>query len=93
MPQETAQRTLTETVQVGSLSVSPDSIPVMPSDMVDDPNGPFRALRANTAGLISVVTAAGTLRQMNFLAGETRYVAIRRIRVSGTGATGIEGMP
>lgn len=50
-----------------------------------------RALRANTAGVIRVITEAGNTRDMNFLAGETRPIFATHVKSAGTTATGIEG--
>jgi hypothetical protein len=84
---------------LGSIAVSPDAVPITgvdaPSDTVDQPSGPFRALRSMTAGKIAVYTPKSptVARVMDFLAGETRYVAVTRILLTGTTATGIEGLP
>lgn len=50
-----------------------------------------RALRANGAGVITVITEAGNTRAMNFLAGETRPVFATHVKSTATTATGIEG--
>lgn len=50
----------------------------------------FRMLRANTAGVIRVITEAGNTRDMNFLAGESRPIFATHVKSTGTTATGIE---
>ena len=50
-----------------------------------------RMLRANTAGVIRVITEAGNTRDMNFLAGESRPIFATHVKSTGTTATGIEG--
>lgn len=72
-----------------SEGVSPDSFPITPA-----PGAlavPVRAIRAEGAGTVTVTTAAGFSRTMNFAAGETRYVACTH--VTAATATGLEGMP
>ena len=49
-----------------------------------------RAIRANAAGVIAVVNGDGSTATLNFLAGETRVLAVRQISSTGTTATGIE---
>ena len=50
-----------------------------------------RALRANGAGTIQVLTRANNTQVMNFAAGETRVVRVLQVFVTNTTATGIEG--
>jgi hypothetical protein len=50
---------------------------------------PVRAIRANTAGTVTVTTPLGSGRVMNFLAGETRSVSATH--VTAATATGLEG--
>lgn len=80
-------------VHAGFLGVSPDAIPVTLDDATNDPNGPFRALRADGAGDVKVTTWRGTERVLKFGAGETRDVGVLRVWSTGTTATDIEGMP
>lgn len=51
---------------------------------------PIRAIRADVAGNVTVITRGGT-RNMKFAAGETRTVVATRVKLSGTTATGLEG--
>lgn len=87
-----AYSSLDDGTDVKNTTVSPDSYPVVPSDTDSLPR-PARALRANTAGVIHVLTAAGQERYMNFAATETRYVAVFQVFEEGTTAGGIEAMP
>lgn len=64
---------------------------VTPSD-TEDLTLVSRAIRANVAGTIAVVDFYDGTATMNFLAGETRYVRVKRIKATGTTATGIEVM-
>jgi hypothetical protein len=84
-----AARKHAENVDTASLYVPTDWVPITPGT----PHAKLRALRANTAGTISVKTAGSdsSYRSLNFLAGETRYGIFIDVRVSGTSATGIEG--
>lgn len=50
---------------------------------------PLRGIRANSAGTVTVVTAAGEERVMNFASGETRLAVISSV-VEAT-ASGLEG--
>lgn len=81
---------------LSSTGVAVDCVPLAaanaPSDSVDQPAGPFRALRATGAGNIQVTVAKGATRVLAFLAGETRYVAVTRVWLTNTTATGIEGV-
>lgn len=79
---------------VNSLSpTSPDVIPLdaILSDTVDLA-APVRGIRATVAGNVKVTTAAGNARVMAFLAGETRRVACTRVWLTGTTATGLDGL-
>lgn len=49
-----------------------------------------RAIRANTAGTVTIEGADGVSCVCNFLAGETR--SIRAKKVTAATATGLEGM-
>jgi len=64
---------------------------VTPSDTADLIKT-VRAIRANTAGTVKITAIDGTAPTLNFYAGETRPVAATRIWLTGTTATGIEGM-
>jgi hypothetical protein len=74
-------------------------VAVTPADGSDQTNSVggvtitgYRALRANTAGTISVIMqGAAAAQSLNFAAGETRIGMFIRVRASGTTATGIEG--
>lgn len=67
--------------------VALDWLPITPGADPLDP--PLRAIRANTAGTVTVNTALGTARVMNFLAGETREGVFTH--VTAATATGLEG--
>lgn len=75
-----------------SVEASPDSIPVVPNDN-KDLERPCRFVRCQVAGVLHVITFNGNDRYMNFLPGETRFVAVTRILATGTTADGIEAMP
>lgn len=60
------------------------------SDTVDLPQL-IRAIRADVAGNVAVVTLDGVSHTMPFTAGETRTVLAKRIKSAGTTATGLEG--
>jgi hypothetical protein len=49
---------------------------------------PIRAIRANTAGTVTVTTSGGS-RVMNFAAGETRDVVATHVTAATAG--GLEG--
>lgn len=75
-----------------------DIVPVTKSDSADQSNTVggvavvgYRALRANTAGVIKVTMASGEARSLNFLAGETRVGFFQRVWSSVTTVTDIEG--
>lgn len=51
-----------------------------------------RAIRANTAGDVVVVTVAGSTVTLKFAAAETRPIRVVRVKATGTTATGLEGM-
>lgn len=53
---------------------------------------PIRGIRATVAGNVKVTTAAGNARVLAFLAGETRWVVCGRVWVTGTTATGLDGI-
>lgn len=54
---------------------------------------PVRFIRANTAGDVQFVDAAGATKVAKFLAGETRAIAAKSIVAAGTTVTQLEGMP
>jgi hypothetical protein len=73
-----------------SISVTPDWIPLSDdTDGFDALTKPLRAIRANTAGTVTVVMASGESRTLNFAAGDTRYGIF--VAVTGATATGLEG--
>jgi hypothetical protein len=51
-----------------------------------------RAIRANTAGDVVLVTAGGSEVTCKFAAGETRPIRAVRVLATDTTATGLEGM-
>lgn len=73
--------------------VSPDVVLLTPllSDTVDLPS-PIRRIRATVAGNVKITTIADNAVVIAILAGETRDIAIKRVWVTGTTATGLEGM-
>ena len=79
---------------VGRDSTSPaaDSVPVDVSSADHTPETLYRALRVAEAGIVMADTLLGTNRPLNFVAGETRPVYVRKIYTAGTTATGIEGL-
>ena len=81
----------TEHPSLMNTGVPVDVVTPTNDDAANDPEGPFRYLRATGAGAIKVTTPSGD-RVMAFLAGETRPVACLRVWSTGTTATGIEGM-
>lgn len=68
-----------------------DAFPITPNDSAELTTY-VRALRATGAGNIKIVSGNGTERTLAFAAGETRYIAARKVFATGTTATGIEGM-
>lgn len=79
------------TIAVNSLEVPTDWVPVTAGGTNRaSAKGFYRALRANTAGTITVtMPGSTTARVLNFLAGETRYGMFTD--VSAATATGVEG--
>lgn len=73
-----------------STSPAEDVVPIDVSSTDHTPAQPYRALRANVAGTITVDTLSGTGRVLNFAAGEQRAVYVTKIYKTGTTATGIE---
>lgn len=53
---------------------------------------PTRAIRADGAGDVVLVTAGGSAVTCKFAAAETRPIRAVRILATGTTATGLEGM-
>lgn len=74
-----------------STSPAEDVVTIDVSGGDHTPEQPYRALRANGAGTITIDTMKGSSRVLNFLAGETRVVYVTKVYQSGTTATGIEG--
>ena len=74
-----------------STSPAEDIVPIDLSGGDHVPSQPYRAIRANGAGIIAVDTLYGTNRLLNFLDGEQRPVYVKKIYQAGTTATGIEG--
>jgi hypothetical protein len=50
------------------------------------------AIRVTGAGNVSLIGADGVTTTCAFAAGETRLIRAKRIRSTGTTATGVEGM-
>lgn len=67
-----------------------DWVPITPSDTADLAT-PIRAIRADTAGNVVVITALGTTRTMAFAAGETRTIRATRVKSTNTTAGTLEG--
>lgn len=72
----------------GSLFSATDVIPITPG--ADPLPARVRAIRADTAGTVTITTPAGVSRTLNFLAGETRTVMATH--VTAATATGLEGL-
>lgn len=65
---------------------------VTPSDTAELPYV-TRAIRADGAGIVRVITrAGGGAVDCRFAAGETRPIRVRQVLATGTTATGLEGM-
>ncbi len=75
-----------------SEEVSPDSFPVVPND-TKDLERPVRFVRCQVGGVLHVITYNDNERRMQFMDGETRFVAIKKVFATGTTCDGIEGMP
>lgn len=73
------------------LFVATDVFPITPSDTTDMAK-PARAIRANVAGTVRLITYAGVTRDAVFAAGETRMIWARRVLATGTTAAGLEAM-
>lgn len=73
----------------GPLQTAVDIIPVTPSN---DANLPTfgRAIRAQGAGSIHILTGNGNERTTPIGAGETLFVQVLKVFATGTTATGIE---
>lgn len=70
-----------------------DAVAVTPSNSTDDPAGPFAGFYTGSGGDISVVTARGsTVTFASTPAGVVMTCAIKRVRTTGTAATGVLGM-
>lgn len=68
-----------------------DLLPVVPSDAVDLPMVAV-AIYVETGGLLSVVTVNGHQRQIDVADFSILPVGVRRVRATGTTATGIHAM-
>ncbi|MEL8055701.1 MAG: hypothetical protein AAGK66_06085 [Pseudomonadota bacterium] len=69
-----------------------DLVPITPNDGLDLLR-PARAIRCRpdgTAGTLSIVTAEGNQRDTYINAGEALAVQVRRVRATGTSASGLE---
>lgn len=64
---------------------------ITPSDVAPLPRM-VRGIRANVAGVVSIVGADGQPCLCNFLAGETRAIRVSAVMFTGTTATGLEGL-
>jgi len=64
---------------------------VTASDTVDDPNGPFTELVVGVGGTLTVVTLGGSTVSYTVVAGQRIQLRIRRVKSTGTSATGIIG--
>lgn len=64
---------------------------LVPSNTVNLPKM-VRAIRAQAGGTIKILGKDAVAATLYFSDGETRTVWVRRIFVTGTTATGIEGM-
>ena len=63
---------------------------VTPNDGADLPVVPTRGIRVSVAGNVSVVTEQGdTVTILNMQPGQWEPITVRRIRATGTTATGI----
>lgn len=72
---------------IGLTSPASDWFPITPGQELESP---VRAIRASTAGTVTVVTTRGAkTRTLNFLAGETR--TIMASAVTDATAQGLEG--
>ena len=72
-------------------SPASDVFPITPNDASNLAMA-TRAIRANGAGDVVLVTVAGNERTCKFAAGETRPIRATRVKATGTTATGLEGM-
>lgn len=79
-------------MDVGDYTVSSDSFPITPNNTQNLPR-PVRAIRVTNGGTLKCDTFGGDGRILNFLDGETRFVAIKKVYSDGTTCAGIEGMP
>lgn len=68
-----------------------DIVPVVPSDSADLP-AYGTALYVETGGLVSIITVAGAARQVSVADFSILAVGIRRVKASGTTATGIHAL-
>jgi hypothetical protein len=72
-------------------SPASDVFPITPDDDQDLAVA-TRAIRADTGGVVVLVAMAGPERTCRFADGETRAIRAKRIKATGTTATGLEGM-
>jgi hypothetical protein len=79
------------THSAGLDSPASDVFPIIPDDVTDLAVA-TRAIRANAAGDVVLVTMEGNERTAKFADGETRAIRATRIKATGTTATGLEGM-
>jgi len=65
---------------------------ITPSDSTDFTHA-TRAIRANAAGVVACIFVGSTTAvNLNFAAGETRYLRLKRVNSTNTTATGLEGL-
>ena len=72
-------------------SPASDVFPITPDDDTDLATA-TRAIRADGAGDVVLVTVAGNERTCRFSAGETRAIRATRVKATGTTASALEGM-
>lgn len=71
--------------------VAVDVVPVTPSDTADLP-AHARAIRAQAAGTLRILTYNHHVRNTFIAAGELLPVYVKRVYATGTTATGIEAL-
>jgi hypothetical protein len=79
------------TYSSGLDSPASDVFPITPNDGTDLAVA-TRAIRADTGGVVVLVTMSGNERTCKFADGETRAIRATRVKATGTTATGLEGM-
>lgn len=73
-----------------SLGTAIDAKAVTPSDTIDLPDGPSRALYIGGSGNVSIITGGGSVATfVGLTAGQMLPIEVVRVRATGTTATSL----